>query len=101
MERRVLLAISLSFLVLFMYQAFVMPPAPPETAGNAGVQQASTGLPPSGMAAGNQSADMPAPPPIPEAAVVGESTEHDVVIETQKVRAVFTNRGARLKDWLL
>ena len=44
---------------------------------------------------------MPAPPPVPEAAVVGESTERDVVIETQKVRAVFTNRGARLKDWLL
>jgi YidC/Oxa1 family membrane protein insertase len=101
MERRVLLAISLSFLVLFLYQAFVMPPAPPETAGNISAPQASGGLPATGIAAGNQSAAIPAPPPAPEAAVVGESNERDIVVENQKVRAVFTNRGARLKDWLL
>ena len=101
MERRVLLAISLSFLVLFLYQAFVMPPAPPDTAGNASVQQASAGSPPSGNGRRQPVRRSPAPPPVAEAAVVGESTERDVIIETQKVRAVFTNRGARLKHWVL
>jgi hypothetical protein len=34
MERRVLLAISLSFLVLFVYQAMFMPATPPATSLN-------------------------------------------------------------------
>jgi YidC/Oxa1 family membrane protein insertase len=33
--------------------------------------------------------------------VVGESTEREVVVDTATVRAVFTNRGARIKEWLL
>jgi YidC/Oxa1 family membrane protein insertase len=101
MERRVLLAISLSFLVLFLYQAFVMPPAPPETPGNVTAPQTAGGGQPSSLAAANQSAATPTLAPVPEAALVGESSERDIVVETQKVKAVFTNRGARLKDWLL
>jgi len=33
--------------------------------------------------------------------VTGESEERDITVETRTVRAVFTNRGARLRHWVL
>lgn len=33
--------------------------------------------------------------------LVSEQAERDIVVETKTVRAVFTNRGARLKSWAL
>src|SRR5260221_7910508 len=99
MERRVLLAIFLSFLVLYVYQSFVVKPAPkPLTAGP--------------TAAGRPSAAPLAPPPtalVPTpqaeaatpAGVVGDAGERDVRVETRDIVAVFTNRGARLKSWRL
>ncbi len=100
MERRVLIAISLSFLVLFLYQTFVAPPPPP-----APVDQAAT------TAAGSTTAPGVTPPaPAAEAAqaavpavdiVAGEKAERTVTVETQTVRAVFNNRGARLQHWIL
>ena len=33
--------------------------------------------------------------------MLGESAERDVTVETRTVRAVFTNRGARLRHWIL
>ena len=45
------------------------------------------------------------PTPAPAAAsgpvLVGESDERDITVETRTVRAVFTNRGARLRHWVL
>ena len=97
MERRVLLAISLSFVVLFLYQQFVPPPpeapaavAPSTAAGGAVVPSPST-LVPAG----------PATPMPVVAATRSDSVEREFVIETQQVRAVFTNRGGRLKNWAL
>jgi YidC/Oxa1 family membrane protein insertase len=105
MERRVLLAITLSFLVLFLYQAYFVPPPPPDSAGNASTQVARNTSPtaPAALsaAASNQAPAAPAPAATPEAAVVGDTAERDIVVDTQKVRAVFTNRGARLKAWQL
>ena len=96
MERRVLLAISLSFLVLFAYQTYFAPPPPaPVATPNAGAT-----APPLPAPAG----PAPANPDLPQVAVVveeGESTEREITVETHAVRAVFTNRGARLKHWLL
>jgi len=43
----------------------------------------------------------PAAAPAPIKPVVGESLERDIVVDTATVRAVFTNRGARIKQWLL
>ena len=101
MERRVLLAISLSFAVLFIYQALFVPP-PQNTSANA--PQLSTGptsAPPaaSSAAPANVSAPSPAAPSV--APVVGEPAERDIVVETAAVRAVFTNRGGRLRHWQL
>jgi len=65
MERRVLIAITLSFLVLFLFQRFVMPPsAPPESQSGATAGQAPGNATPAAgsMAALTQSAPSSAPP---------------------------------------
>jgi YidC/Oxa1 family membrane protein insertase len=104
MERRVLLAIILSFLVLFVYQRFFSPPlpkpaAPPATAPEAPAAGGST-------APAASPANAPATPPAPPVAepvsvAEGEPAERDITVETRTVQAVFTNRGARLKHWML
>lgn len=105
MERRVLIAIFLSFIVLYLYQAAVVKPVPKPVGGAASTASApaTTGQPgaPVAATAGANRAE-PAPPAAPSATtLVGDSAEHDVRIETRDVVAVFTNRGARLKSWRL
>ena len=111
MERRVLLAISLSFLVLFLFQRFVLPPPVPQNesapAPAAASEPGSTTTPAvTGAAASAAPASSapgsPASPEAPATAVtIGEPAAREVVIETAKVRAVFTNKGARLVHWIL
>jgi len=132
MERRVLIAITLSFLVLFLFQRFVMPPSatpaspsvamggkPPEAApapgSMAALTQSSNQSAPAALAAapqppavgttpvapaGKASPAQPAPPAEP-AVLVGETAAREIVIETTKVRATFSNRGGRLLHWVL
>jgi YidC/Oxa1 family membrane protein insertase len=106
MERRVLVAIFLSFIVLYAYQAFIVKPAPkpPQTA--AAPQAASRPAP--GSSNGLSGAASPVPvtqplqPPKPTAApLVSDTEEREVTVETRDVIAVITNRGARLKSWRL
>ncbi len=104
MERRVLIAIFLSFLVLYAYQAFFAKPQPkPGTAGakqTAGPSSAAAaGSAPAATAAAQTAAPEPAAPAA--AALVGDQSEREVRLETNHVIAVFTNRGARLKSWRL
>lgn len=108
MERRVLIAISLSFLVLFAYQNYFAPPAPPPADSPAGAAAPAAGVSaPQAGAAGSQAPapSTPVAPVAPPAAastvVTGESDERDITVETRTVRAVFTNRGARLRHWVL
>ena len=113
MERRVLLAIFLSFIVLYAYQMLLVPPpAPGPAMGDAA--PASTAAPPApgagadpasassaGVAAAPPAAgapDLPAPDVAP---LVGDTGEREIRVETRDVIAVFTNRGARLKSWRL
>jgi YidC/Oxa1 family membrane protein insertase len=101
MERRVLIAIFLSFLVLYGYQALFVKPTPKPPLSSTSGQ-----TPP---LAAESTAVPPAPPAtVPEAlpapsvgVVVGDTGERDIVVETQTVVAVITNRGARLKSWRL
>jgi YidC/Oxa1 family membrane protein insertase len=103
MERRVLLAIALSFAVLFAYQALFIPPPTPTETINA--------TPPSATPSTGAALPTAAPTPTPDkveatsvpavAMIEGEGTERDIVVDTQKVRATFTNRGARLRHWVL
>ncbi len=98
MEKRVLLAVFLSFLVLFVYQSLVPKPQRPAA------PREPQARPPSAPAA---AAPQPAPlPPLvqplePVQALVSADAERDIVVETSVVHAVFTTRGAELKSWQL
>src|SRR5437588_277489 len=99
MERRVLLAILLSFLVLYLYQALVVKPVPKPPAVTA-TNIAPQGSPVASLAA--PKTPIPAEVSAPAAtALVGDARERDVRVETREVIALFTNRGARLKSWRL
>lgn len=101
MERRVLLAISLSFLVLFLYQALFVPAAPPQSPGNATTRQVVAPAVAGTSAPGTSTAATPIHSLPPTTLLVGDVEEREIVVETQKVRAVFTNKGARLHHWIL
>jgi YidC/Oxa1 family membrane protein insertase len=126
MERRVLLAIFLAFLVLYTWQALFVKPVPKPGAATAGATAGATsgatpaadaaapaatgaGATESAAAAGSlapaASAEGATPTPSPAdaaaAPLVSETAERDVRVETAEVIAVFTNRGARLKSWRL
>src|SRR4051812_16808015 len=110
MERRVLLAIFLSFLVLYVYQAVVVKPVPKPVGLPAGKTattvpstpgpEASTALAPAAPSAGPPAEAALPPKPVAKP-LVADKDEHDIRIETQHVIAVFTNRGGRLKSWRL
>ena len=104
MERRVLIALVLSFLVLYVYQTYVVKPVPKpvqtstQTAPTAGGSTAS-GSP---AATPGPTTEAPAASAGPAAeTLLGDTAEREIRVETQDVVAVFTNRGARLKSWRL
>ena len=106
MERRVLLAIFLAFIVLYTWQALFVKPVPkpgPDSAQATSVSSPSA-VAPAG-ASGPAEAPLPsanAKPSAPlAAALVADTAERDVRVETRDVIAVFTNKGARLKSWRL
>ena len=115
MERRVLLAIFLCFLVLYLWQALIVKPVPkpgaattPATAGGTQVAGAAGATAPTsrpdqpGPRGPQPTIETPPPAVVPAAAaVVGDTTERDIRVENRDVTAVFTNRGARLKSWKL
>src|SRR5882762_9174487 len=113
MERRVLLAIFLAFLVLYVWQALFVKPVPKPASGPAPLGEAApapgpsaegSGAPTSGApstGAPSTPAAGPKPATSTAAPLVADSAEHDMRVETRDVIAVFTNRGARLKSWRL
>ena len=111
MERRVLLAIFLAFIVLYTWQALFVKPVPktvPKAPGAASSAPSGSGATPapstSSSASSAVAATATAPPaatPSAAAPVVSDAAERDVLVETRDVVAVFTNRGARLKSWRL
>ena len=111
MERRVLLALALSVLVLLVYQSLVAPPPPPlpsvETAppGDMAVASpadpaeppsASAARPAAGAAAPELVAPLAVPPAMP---VVADDAEREIPVESDLVEALFRNRGAVLAGW--
>jgi YidC/Oxa1 family membrane protein insertase len=105
MEKRVLLAIFLAFLVLYVWQTLFVKPLPKPvgvTATTAAPSNTGRGTAPGSAAAPVPAAASPEAPVVPPAtALVADPGERDVRVETQDVVAVFTNRGARLKSWRL
>ncbi len=102
MERRVLIAITLSFLVIYAYQALFVKPAPKPGAqpSSASTTQTPTASAPTAPVEAPTSKEA-APPASSATPVLAETVERDVRIETDDVIATFTNRGGRLKSWRL
>ncbi len=104
MEKRVLVAVVLSFLVLTAYRAFL--PEPPKRVAGAPVAASTASTAAAAPAAQPAAAGSPdaaaAPEPVPAAvATNSESSERNIVVTTNLVRAVFSNRGGVLKNWTL
>lgn len=93
MEKRVFLAILLSFVVLAGYQA-MFPPVQPQPA-DPGV---TTTMPAEAAAESAPSPEAAAALPTP---LVADVAARDIVVETDAIRAVFSTAGATLKSWQL
>ena len=98
MEKRVFLAIFLSFGILAVYQTYIVPPPQPAPAPAATPVATAQATPPA-LHAPEATGGAPAVP-MP-ATVVGDTAARDIVVETDTVRAVFTTEGASLKSWRL
>lgn len=111
MEKRLILAIVLSFLVLMGYQYFVVKPNKPNVAPPVTPSATSTAPAVPGTAGAAQESRQEAPAeakPAPAEAVpardlgaVAGQAETDVVVETSLYKAVWTNKGGVLKSWKL
>ena len=106
MERRLLLVFSLTLLVIVLSQPllkkyFPQPePAPPQTQQQqpAPAQAPANGAAPIALAAAGSSKGKTAAPAVP---VKQASSETDLVVENDLYRITFTNRGGRVKSWVL
>lgn len=96
MEKRVLLAVGLSALVLVIYQALFVKPTPRPAPA------ATTTSTPAGPA---ETVTAPAAPTTPAAQTIAsvraDTAEREIVVESSAVRATFTNRGGLLRSWQL
>ena len=113
MEKRVIIAVVLSFVVLYAYQAMFAPKQVPRpkaaqtelARGSAAPGSAQPPLPsgqPSSSGSYGSAGSAAAVVPAPAAAIeVADTDARDIVIETDALHAVFTNRGAALKSWRL
>jgi len=106
MEKRLIVAIVLSFLVLMGYQYFFVKPNKPVEAP---AVTPTAPLPGTAGAALETKKEAPAeakpapaePAAAPDTAAVAGGTEQDVVVDTSLYRAVWTNKGGVLKSWRL
>src|SRR6188508_558446 len=102
MEKRVFLAIFLSFVVLGLYQLLFAPPpmTPPTTPVEAGAPAAgATTAQAPGVAAGAPAVSQASPSGAKP--LVGDAAAREIVVETEAIRAVFSTKGATLRSWQL
>jgi len=94
MEKRALLAIIISLIILVLYQQYFAPPAPQP----AKEKPEATAQPP---APGKESVPKgeAVPPVAAPAPALKAQPGKDIVIDTPLYTAVFDTRGARLKSW--
>jgi YidC/Oxa1 family membrane protein insertase len=108
MERRLFIAILLSIVVLYGYQAIFVPPPPANT-----TLQQKTPTPqtpptpavapttPSTPSTSATTAASPEPAAPAATVITSEAGEREIVVETTSVQAVLSNRGGRLLHWRL
>jgi YidC/Oxa1 family membrane protein insertase len=100
MEKRLILAIVLSFLVLAFYQMVFLKKKPQTE------PLAQTQVPVQAAASESKPAESPAPPETPPAAAQAyeeakAQAEAQVLVDTSLYQAVWSNRGASLRSWKL
>jgi YidC/Oxa1 family membrane protein insertase len=104
MQKQFLLAIVLSFLVIYGWQALFPPPrkAPPTQQQQSGSAPTSALTPsaPAGAAAPGTNAPAPAIESN-SSPVVSASSEQDIIVDGPAVTAIISTRGAVLKSWRL
>ena len=100
MEKRVLLAVVLSFGVLYAFQAMFPQPEPPKPGAAA---PSAVSAPQSPAAEANPQTPASAPAQLEPAAapLVADASERDIVVESEAVHATFTTRAGALKSWRL
>jgi YidC/Oxa1 family membrane protein insertase len=96
MERRVFIAILLSFAVLYGYQALFVPPQKPAIDVVEPKERTSQPLPPP---AGSPTAEKPSEPE--PAAQISDPLEREIVVDTATTQIVLSNRGGRVLHWRL
>lgn len=96
MERRVFIAILLSFAVLYGYQALFVPPQKPAIDVVEKKDRAPAPTPELAQPV------VPEPPRAPEpTAQTTDSSEREIVVETGTTQVVLSNRGGRVLHWRL
>ena len=100
MERRVLLAVVLSFVVLYAYQ-LMFPVQKPEEQQPAQPSRVATAPNAAAPEPANPTPSTSASPPAEAAAGTVAAPAREIVVENSDVRAVFTTRGAAIKSWQL
>src|SRR3954447_18281781 len=91
MEKRVLIAVLLSFLVLYAYQA--MYPPPKEAPAKPVQSSKAATVPNASAAAVSNPSGSPEPP--------AGAPEREIAVENADVHVVFSTRGGVLKSWKL
>jgi YidC/Oxa1 family membrane protein insertase len=104
MERRLLVAILLTFIVLTVYQ-WMMPTPPLQPGAKPGPTTsagAASGAAPGALAQGSPTAAATSAPAVPAVeTVLAETAERRIAIDNGLVHAVFSNRGGVLVSWEL
>src|SRR4029453_2980736 len=96
MERRVFVAILLSFAVLYGYQALFVPPQKPKVDVVEPKERPAQTAPPTTPQVIEQ-----APAEQEPTARVSDSAEREIFVETATSEVVLTNRGGRVLHWRL
>jgi len=106
MERRLLIVFALTFLVIMLFQPLLKKYGPQPTAKQeSAAEPRSAGQP--GAAVPTQNPTQPTQgstangAETPASAPLQASSESETVIENEVYRIVFTNRGGRVKSWVL
>src|SRR5688572_18438989 len=97
-ERRLLLAVALSLLVLTGYQLFFAPPPPPRPSPSPAAVPGAPGVP---LAPSPGAVASPPSTIVPPAQRVADDRERRIEAQGRDVAVAFSNRGARLLSWRL
>jgi len=102
MEKRLILAIFLSFLILFLYQLLFVKPQPPATSGPEPNQtMEKTRIEESARSEPQATPLLVAESHKSAGEVITADKEEEIVVDTPLYTAVWSNRGAVLKSWKL